>query len=289
MSDNNKNRPSLLDIAGVAVGGLSTIGGWLGIGEKRQDKRQVAQQEKLNAVNATTAKELADYEQGLKMKMWQDTNYAGQLKQADLAGVSKAAVLGGSGTGTQGASVSGVSGGGAADAAATANAKTQMMAQGMQLASQLALLKAQKENIEADTANKKAGATGQQVKTEGEQIDVNIKKTTQEDAIKKIKAEAETAIEEMWLKTNDRTLSDHTLKDRVKLVATELLGKIADNKNTDADTKRKEAETVVAQFNAKMAEEGISTNAPWYTKMLMDALKKFGISPITIGKAVVQE
>lgn len=153
----NKKTSTLGAIAPAVVGGLSTIAGWTGIGEGRQDRRQIKQQGALNEVNAKTAKEMADYEQGLKLKMWNDTNYKAQLEQADKAGVSKAAVLGGSGTGTQGASVGSVGGGSAADAASAQNAKTQMMGAGMQLASQLALMKAQKENIEADTANKIAG------------------------------------------------------------------------------------------------------------------------------------
>ena len=67
---------------------------------------------------------MADYEQALKLKMWKDTNYGGMLAEAEKVGVSKAAAIGGSGTGTQGASVGNVGGGNAADAASTTNART---------------------------------------------------------------------------------------------------------------------------------------------------------------------
>lgn len=284
----NEKKTNILGTAGAIVGGLSTIGGWLGIGEKRQDRRQLEQQGKLNEINAKTAKEMADYEQDLKLKMWKDTNYTEQLKQADMAGVSKAAVLGGSGTGTQGASVGSVGGGSAADAAATQNAKTQMMGQGMQLASQLALMKAQKENIEADTANKVAGTENTGVVTETGKVDLATKKGTQQAEIQKAKTEADTAIEEMWLKHNDRTVSDATIKQRVESATQELIGQIAKNKNTDADTKKKQAEAIIAQFDAKMTEEGISTKAPWYLKMVMDTLTKFGINPVGSAKEAIK-
>lgn len=195
---------ALKDFAGAAVGAAGMIGGWLGIGEARQDRRQVKQQGKLNDVNAKTSKELADYDQALKLKMWKDTNYGGQLEQAEQAGVSKAAAIGGSGTGTQGASVSGISGTGAADAASTQNARTASINQSMMLASQLNLMKAQKDNIEADTANKQAGAG-------------------------KATAETNTENEVTEIRGNERTISDRTMKEQETIVDQRAAGAILDN------------------------------------------------------------
>lgn len=269
----NEKTSVLGAIAPAIVGGLSTIAGWTGIGEGRQDRRQVEQDKKLGEQALDRNKRAADYEQDLKLKMWKDTNYKAQLEQADMAGVSKAAVLGGSGTGTQGASVSSAGSSSAADAASAQNAKTQMMGAGMQLASQLALMKAQKDNIEADTENKKA-------QTGGTVIATDTATKAQQDQLKEIKAKAETAIEEMWLKTNERTVSDHTIKERVQRVGQDLIGQILENKNTDADTKKKEAEAVIAGFEAKMSEEGISTKAPWWLKMVADMLERVGMNPL---------
>lgn len=142
MERESNSTTDILSNAGQAVGILGTIGGWFGIGEKRQDRRQLEQDKKLGAQALARNKEAADYEQQLALKMWKDTNYKARLREAELGGVSKAAVLGGSGTGTQGASVSAPSSSNAADAAATSNARTGAIQQAMQLGSMLALQKA---------------------------------------------------------------------------------------------------------------------------------------------------
>jgi hypothetical protein len=109
--------------------------------EARQDTRQVNMQGKLNEINSKTNKDLADYEQKLKLQMWKDTNYSAQLEQAGMAGLSKVAVLGGSGGGTQGASVnSGGVGSGASNSAQAMMANTQAE-----------LAKAQTANLNANT------------------------------------------------------------------------------------------------------------------------------------------
>lgn len=185
----------LANNAGAIIGGLTTIGGWLGIGEGRQDRRQLEQQKKLNEIN----KENLDYENAAKLKMWKDTNYGAQLEEAKKAGVSKAAAIGGSGTGTQAGSING-GGGSASDAASTTNARTAQASQGMQLASQMALMKAQKDNIEADTANKKAelpvkGETATGIGLDNKLKTENMESAIQQaaEAVRKIRGEAESA------------------------------------------------------------------------------------------------
>lgn len=116
--------------------------------ERRQDERQINMQGKLNELNAKTNKDLADYEQALKMKMWKDTNYSAQMKEADKAGLSKVAVLGAGTAGATGASVgSGGIGSGASNSAAN-----------QQAALNAELQKAQLANIAADTMKTTAEA-----------------------------------------------------------------------------------------------------------------------------------
>lgn len=222
MADNKQSW--LAQNAGSIIGGISTIGGWLGIGEGKQDRRQIKQQGKLNDVNAKTAKELADYEQQLKLQMWKDTNYGAQLEQAGLAGVSKAAAIGGSGTGTQGASVGSVSGTGAADAASTTNARTASIQAGMQLASQLALQKAQKENIEADTANKQAGATNTNTDTEGKVIQNKINKETIDAQVQEINYKANEQIQNARIAFNKGEISEKTQQAEIQRAKNEAIG-----------------------------------------------------------------
>lgn len=261
-----------------AGGILGTIGGWLGIGEKRQDKRQIKQQTALNAVNEETAKRMADYENEGKMKMWKDTNYGAVLEQADLAGVSKAAALGGGTGGTQGASVSNAGGGSAADAAATTNAKTASIQQSMQLASQLALQKAQKENIEADTENKKAGATNTGVETEGKKIANEVAGATKENQIQTIRENANKALADAVQSQQKQVINEETMKDQIKSIQEEAINKILQNKGQKIENRKKQAELSIQQFEAKMAESGISPKTPWYIKLITDIADKHGLN-----------
>lgn len=263
-----------LGMKALEIGAGALAGKALGIGS---GARQIKQQQKLQDQQIKGNKEMADYNQQKQMEMWRDTNYTAQREQMMKAGLNPGLMYGMSGGGgtTTG------SGSGGSVQGATADGEVARTGMGLQMASQLALLNAQKENIEADTANKKAQTGQTTVTTETE-------KGTQQAKIDQAKTEAQTAIEEMWLKTNERTISDHTIKQRVEMTAQELIGQIANNKNTDADTKKKQAEATIAEFDAKMTEEGISTRAPWYLKMITDLLEKVGLNPITATKEILK-
>lgn len=192
MEENNDNKKSSFTIGpSDIINGLTSLGNLFGIGEGKRNRQQVEQQKKLNDVNASTSKELAAYEQQLKLQMWHDTNYGAQLAEAEKAGVSKAAVLGGGGTGTgQGASVSGVSGGGAPSATDIQNAKTnQMMA-----AAQIALTAAQARKTEAET-KKIEGVDTQKTKGEISQIAQGIKNAEAQEMILKVDGRIKKATE----------------------------------------------------------------------------------------------
>lgn len=298
MEESKKSGGGLGSMAGAIVGGLSTIGGWLGIGEKRQDRRQISQQEKLNDVNKKTAKEMADYEQNLKYDMWDKTNLSAQLQQAKKAGVSKAAAIGGSGTGTQGASVGNVGGGQAADAASAMNASTNQSATGVQTATQLAMAKAQIENIEANTEKTKVDAA----KAAG--IDTDIAN----ENWRKINRENETfdnagGVEEAGAtlaRANQiiKTQSEKEYNDYETFKAAGYAGKnnndptspvglaikagmdktIQEAKNAKKDGRIKDAEAKVKEFEGKMADQGIAPNSPWGVKLAADLSEAVGLT-----------
>lgn len=288
----------LSDYAGAAVQGLATIGSWLGIGEGRQDRRQLKQQEALNDINGKTAQQLATFEQGLKYDMWDKTNYSAQLQQASKAGVSKAAAIGGSGTGTQGASVGNVGGGSAADAASAMQAQTGQSAMGLQAASQLALMKAQKDNIEADTANKKAlsenTTTDTSVKTEelqNKQFENEINKLVgtaeKADAIINANTKLKAESGKVWNEYEAWKAAGFGSKENTdpnspiaKAISAGMEQAVVDLKTAKQNGKLKEAETIVKQFEAKMAQEGLSPNSPWYVKFGADLLERAGINPL---------
>lgn len=262
----------LKDYAGAITAGAGTIAGWLGIGEGRQDRRQVEQQEKLNAVNAKTQLELAQRENEMRLKMWKDTNYNAQLRQAELAGVSKAAALGGSGTGTQGASVSGISGGAAADAASTANARTNSINQTMMLASQLALQKAQKDNINADTKLKLSGA----VKTEGidtqlGQQELDEKKLSQQANIDRKIFEAQKAGEEWTKAIGESQITNQTVDAQVTKLRAEAAGAILANAATKTGIKLDQAK--IREISEKIAQ-GWESLKQGESKIAVDRFKE---------------
>ena len=58
--------------AGSIIGGLSNA---FGIGEKRQDRRQLEQQRKLQGLAIEGSKALTDYQMEKQMEMWKNTNW----------------------------------------------------------------------------------------------------------------------------------------------------------------------------------------------------------------------
>lgn len=247
---------------GTAAGAANTILGQVGsmIFGGAQDRRQLRQQEKLNALQIKGNKEMIDYsnaaQEAMQMSMWDKTNYAAQIKQMEKAGLSPSMIYGGSGTG---GATAGGGGGSGSVGGASAGDPNAAMGMGLQLASLLALQKAQKENIEADTENKKAGAglAGAQTSTEKETAEI---------------------------RGNERTISDRTMKEQETLVEQKALASQLENKLTELKTKgiksenrQKAAEAIIKEFEANMTKNGMSTNTPWWIKFIADQAEKFGL------------
>ena len=105
---------------------------------------------------------LFNYDQ--QMKMWEATNYKAQVEQLKKAGLNPGLLYGMGGAG--GATTNAAQGQGPSGTQATKGEATQMALMGAQTAAQMALLKARKENIEADTANKQAQVPNTEADTE---------------------------------------------------------------------------------------------------------------------------
>lgn len=260
------------NIANTALGQLgSTFFG------KIHDQRQLEQQKKLNKLQIAGNKEMSDYERMQQMKIWNDTNYGAQIKHAKDAGMSISALYGGSGAGgatTGGGGGAGVTGGVAPDG----NSSTGM---GLQMASQLALMQAQKENIEADTANKKAGTESTTTQTEGHKVATRVAQTTENETIDKIMAEASKAQAEAAIAGRNNEMDERTVEDKIKTIQLEAVNKALENIKGGKEIRIKEAEAILQEFEANNAKQGISTKAPWYLKMVADILKKIGLNPLT--------
>jgi hypothetical protein len=210
-------------IGGQALGLM--LGGY-------NDDRQRRQQEALTDIQVRGQKDMANYNRELAMKTWEETNYDAQKKQMEKAGLNVGLMYGGGGAG--GGTVN--SGGGGSVGSGTADGGTARTAMGMQLASQIALLDAQKRNVDADTANKLAGAgkdkalaDNTNVDTEGKTIDVNIKKNTQDDAEKKITFDAEKAFHQAKREATGAEVDLQTQQAEITKRRNEAIGSGIDN------------------------------------------------------------
>lgn len=199
----------------------------------QQDARQFKQQDKLNANQLKYNKQAAEHARELSMKTWRETNLPAQMAMADEAGLNPALLYGQGGAGGQtvGGNTSGVNGGNAGDP----NAGVGM---GMQMASQLALQKAQKENIEADTDNKKAQANTQGAQAENlvaqtaltnfqskiAEIEGKIKESTRQDVEQEIAMNAQKAINENEIAFQKATISKATQQEQINQIRAEAVG-----------------------------------------------------------------
>lgn len=231
------------DIKGIGEGAVNAaVGQGMGLlFGKIQDKRQLNQQDKLNANQLKHNKQAAEHQYGLNLEMANATAAPWQVKKLDEAGLNPALMYGGSGAGgatsAAGGNTAGVSGGSAGDP----NAGVGM---GMQMAAQIGLMKAQKENIEADTENKKAGAGSADATTENTKADTagkNIKNSiaaeTKEDVIKTARATAEQEMQKIAQEQAKGTIARETANTQIMQVKQDLIGTILEQTLTKAKTR----------------------------------------------------
>jgi len=182
-----------MQLAGAAAGQLLA---------RSNDKRQLRQQEKMQGLQIQGQKEMTNYNSEKQMEMWHNTSYGAQKQEMEKAGINPALMYGMGGGGGQSSNVSAgnVSGG---NAPSGGQEVQQMGALGMQMAAQIELLKAQKDNINADTENKLSEAkyTGG-AKTE------NTIVSTANTAVKTELAEIEKRTEEARAQVAEGTVAE---------------------------------------------------------------------------------
>lgn len=229
-----------------AVGAVGMGLGLLGVGQKRQDERQLRQQKKLNDQQVESQKDMAMYNHNMQIDMFNKTGYGAQKDQLEDAGMNAALMYGkggGGGTTVGGMGGSGASGGQAADAAQTQGAGTQA---GMAMM-QSAMMMAQTENIKADTkkkeveadklggvdtANVEANTRLTDVKTKFAEIETQVAGQTASDAIRTIVAGADKLMAEAQTADNTKTISDQTMIEQKQLIQQEAIGAMLKNAAT---------------------------------------------------------
>lgn len=203
-----------LDIAAQGAGGA--IGAGLGmLTANWQDRRQVKQQQKLTDQQVNAQKQMGKYNQQLALDMWEKTNYEAQRKQMEKAGLNVGLMYGGGGAG--GGTTSTPTGSVGAGSAASGSGEIGM---GMQAGMQMQLMKAQKENIEADTANKRANTPGEgqtegKIGAETENIKTDTAKKQQD--IQNLKAQEILTKTQQSIAELERQVKNLTVNDEVSI------------------------------------------------------------------------
>jgi len=239
----------------------AAAGGILGLAfGSINDKRQLKQQGKLQDLQIKGQKQMADYNMMKEIEMWKNTNYPAQMEEIKKAGLNPGLLYGMSGgggttTGNPSANVTGATaqqGGGGEVLGLSSN----MM--------QLQLMKAQKENIEADTnlknvdADKKAGADTENVKAQTEltnlhseiaRVQASVARQTineQMEAMKQVVAKNGEEIHRMQM---ENEITENQMQDRINMLHTQALGAIIEN-----EAKKQQIEVEKATIN-KMSED----------------------------------
>ena len=190
------------------------------------------------------------------MRMWQNTNFKAQMHELEKAGLNPGLIYGMGGG--AGGSTSGSGTGGAIPSSVNVGMALQ---NGMELA----LLKAQKENIEADTANKISNRNLTDVKTNTEWSALD--KLNQE-----IKTEEQRTLQTMYsaeIARWDANIKANTWEDNVKMVNMSL-------QKLEAETDKEIKDRAIR--NGAWDEYQAAVRADWASKTLQNEATKMGIT-----------
>lgn len=271
-------------IFGIALGGIN-------------DRRQLKQQKRLQALQIEGAKEMGDYNYGKQMEMWRNTNYGPQVEQMKLAGLNPGLMYGmsgGGGTTTGTGAGAAPSGGQAPSGGREVQDMTSMGIQGGLLEAQRKVLESQANlnNVEAEKkqgvdtkeaetrildltqgiTNKQLAAELTKIETRLKTIQTEVANETSEDAIRHIQWNAGKAMEELDQAKRDTWIKDQTYEHVIATIIAESIGAALNNEQIKALTDKTKSETKVNHqqlynMSAKIAQdwrklelEGIDTN-----------------------------
>ena len=261
--------------AGIAGGYGALVGGGLGLmsGIMAGDPavNQIVQQQRLNGMQISGNKELANYSQNLQKDMWNYTNYENQIKHLKAAGLNPALMYakGGVGGQTGSANAGQVAGSHASSEAEREAIGIQRNAQMLQTAMNIT----QMQNIKADTKVKEAEAEkikGVDTEYTKSQTDVNIAnikligententrlrnlgQETQNELLKLEKLYQEGTLDARIL---NQTLVNDNLSANIRKLNEEIpwIGKLAQGQLNvyEADVKLKDSQVKVNEQNVK--------------------------------------
>lgn len=218
---------------GIVLGGIN-------------DRRQINQQQKLQGIQIRGQKEMTDYQMRKQLEMWDKTNYSAQIAQLHKAGLNPALLYSKAGPGGAIANVPP----GTVSSGAPPVGGGEITGMAM-TAANLGLLRAQKENIEADTANKRAdipvkgaqvpklqaetasitqGIENQKAAKELQDIQIGIQsvqehitKMTQNAAIAKILSELRYTTAQMHIWERNNNIDAATADEKIQLMEQQVI------------------------------------------------------------------
>lgn len=226
--------------------------------EGHNDKRQLAQQGKLNEQQYDINNRMAESNYERQMRLWKDTNYAAQMEQLRIAGLNPGLIYEGGGPGgtTQAAQAQGISG-------AQAPAGGMEIMNMMMNKAQIDLIRAQTEktkaetgnvpltgkNIEASTENLKADTANKAVQKEIletesylKNIESYIAEETQNDAVAMVRTGLRKFTAEMHTAETQQRVTQETANNNIKIVAADYANLLLTNKAIRASLNKTDAE-----------------------------------------------
>lgn len=255
---------TLLGMLPAAAGSL------LGIAmQGANDKRQLRQQEKLQRLQIEGNKEMLEAQRLKELQMWHDTSYPAQMKMIKEAGLNPALLygMGGGGGTTVGGGSGGVSGG---QAPIGGGEIGSMMGIGLQTKAQIELLKAQKENIEADTANKTqdTGLKGAQtanvtvdssnkwIENQIKELQLKLEGKTWKDKATIVNQEMEQAVRQTSIKDRENEMGQELYEETMDNIRAQYAGTLLQNAETESRTalNKQQADGIVQGIMQKWKE-----------------------------------
>lgn len=246
--------------------GLGMIGDALGLNNDRKRLRR----------QVSASKELADYNKKLAIDTWNETNVGAQTQHMRDAGLGIGLMYGGSGgSGTATSAPASVSAPNGGSEATT----------GMAMALNNQLVKAQKENIEADTEKKKV-ETAKTGGVDTENVTANTKSVLQgieatKATIDKVMAETDNAIEAKKGMEMDNELKERTMEANVDKVRTEVNaiteGLAQKWKDLELDAKKIEIDKFKAELEAQYPGTD-KVSGKIINEFIMELNRKLGIT-----------